>query len=71
MRDLILRDDRELRRIESAISMFEQRSASDRLRRHCLLAALTAERDELLRVLGRSRVPSRRAVATNRSHTAA
>jgi len=55
MRELIVRDDRELRRIESAIAMIERASASDKLRRHCLLMALKAERDELLRALGRSR----------------
>lgn len=54
MKELILRDDRELRRLESAIAVMEQAPASERLRRHCLLAALEAERDELLRVLGRS-----------------
>jgi hypothetical protein len=64
MRELILRDDRELRRIESAIATIEQASASDKLRRHCLLAALMAERDELLRVLGRGRrIPGKRPVA--------
>lgn len=64
MRELILRDDRELRRVQSAIAQIEQASASDRLRRHCLLAALTAERDELLRALGRSRAPARRTAAS-------
>lgn len=68
MRELILRDDRELRRIESAIATIEQASVSDRLRRHCLLTALTAERDELLRALGRSRTPARRRAAGSGLH---
>ena len=57
MRELILRDDRELRRIENAIATIERASESDKLRRHCLLAALHAERQELLRALGRSHGP--------------
>ena len=55
MKELILRDDRELRRVECAIATIERSSASDKLRRHCLLTALQAERDELLHALGRSR----------------
>jgi hypothetical protein len=52
MRDLIVHDDRELRRIEQAIAALEQSGA--RLRTHCLLAALTAERAELLRLGART-----------------
>jgi hypothetical protein len=66
MKELILRDDRELRRIETAIAAMERAPASERLRRHCLLAALEAERDELLRVLGRSHGPRRNATAQAR-----
>ena len=50
MKDLILHDDRELRRIETAIAAIEQASPRDSLRSHCLLAALKTERSELLRI---------------------
>jgi hypothetical protein len=55
MRELIVHDDRELRRIETAISTIEASSTAERLRRHCLLAALVGGRDELLHALGRTR----------------
>jgi hypothetical protein len=53
MRELVVRDDRELRRVERAIANIEQDTAAAQLRRHSLHTALTAERDELLRALGR------------------
>ncbi len=43
--DLIVRDNRELRRLDRAIAAFEDRPCADRLRMHHLLAALHAERD--------------------------
>ena len=54
MRELIVRDDRELRRVERAIAAIAQNKGM--LSRHCLLAALYAERNNLLRELGRGRV---------------
>jgi hypothetical protein len=62
MRELIIRDlHRDLGGIESVISAIEASSTTDRLRRHCLLTPLIAERDALLRALGRARteVPPR------------
>ena len=53
MRELIVRDDRELRRVERAIAAIAQNKGM--LSRHCLLAALYAERNNLLRELGRGR----------------
>jgi hypothetical protein len=53
MRELIVRDDRELRRVEQAIAAMESSGAGSKLGRQCLLAALVRERDELLRGLGR------------------
>ena len=56
MRELIVRDDRELRRIEATIAtILRDDPTSARLSRHCLLQALRAEREELLRVHGRGR----------------
>jgi hypothetical protein len=56
MRELIVQDPhRDLRRIESVILAIEASSTTDRLRRHCLLTPLIAERDALLRALGRAR----------------
>ena len=51
MPDLIARDDRELRRLEYAIASIEARHGST-LRHDSLLAALKAERNELLRISG-------------------
>jgi hypothetical protein len=45
--DLIVRDNRELRRLDRAIAAFEDRPCADRLRLHHLLSALRAERDEI------------------------
>jgi hypothetical protein len=59
MRELIARDDRELRRLEHAIASIERDSAAEQRRRHCLYAALTAEREELLCALGRGRAAMR------------
>lgn len=53
MTQLIVREDRELRRIENAIATIESARACSGLRNDCLLAALKAERDELLRIAGR------------------
>jgi hypothetical protein len=53
MTQLIIRDDRELRRIESTIAHIENARPCSGLRNDCLLAALKAERDELLRIAGR------------------
>ena len=50
MAALIVNDDGEIRRIERAIAEFEARSPMERLRMSCLLQALYAEREELLRV---------------------
>jgi hypothetical protein len=59
MRELILRDDRELGRIETAIANIERASGGN-LRTHCLLEALKAERNELLKIGCRSGVSGRR-----------
>ena len=55
MRDLVVRDDRELRRLEAAIASIKESSPLVRSGRVCLLAALEAEREELLRCLGHRR----------------
>jgi hypothetical protein len=47
MRELIVRDDRELRRLNQAIAAFDDRPCADRLRLQHLLSALVAQRDEL------------------------
>ena len=47
MRELIVRDDRELRRLNRAIALFGARPDADRLRMHHLLSALLAARDEI------------------------
>jgi len=58
MRELILRDDRELGRLETAIASIERASPGN-LRTHCLLEALKAERSELLKIGCRSSVSYR------------
>jgi hypothetical protein len=55
MRELIVRDDREVRRLDHAIAALGGRSDRDRLRLHHLLSALVAARNDI----GRSRRPSR------------
>jgi hypothetical protein len=47
MRELIVRDDRELRRLNQAIAAFGERPCGDRLRLQHLLSALLAARDEI------------------------
>ena len=59
MKELILRDDRELGRIENAIATIEHASPGN-LRTHCLLEALKAERSELLKIGCRSGMSGRR-----------
>ena len=49
MRDLLFCDGRELRRLEYTIASIEARHGA-KLRHDCLLAALKAERDELVRL---------------------
>ena len=61
MRELIVHDDRELRRIEAAIASIRKNSATARSSRCYLLAALEAEREEVLRSLGRGRPRQRMA----------
>ena len=56
MRELIVRDDRELRRLNRAIAMFGARPDSERLRIHHLRSALVATRNEI-------ELPRRRRVA--------
>jgi len=69
MKELILHNDRELRRIETAIAAIEQSAPRDSARTHCLLAALKAERNELLKIGCRSGAASRRReVASGRRH---
>ncbi len=63
MRELIVRDDRELRRVESAIAAILRDAGAARGRCQSLLAALEAERDEQLKLLGRSRKQTRMAAA--------
>lgn len=55
MRDLIARDDEQLRRLESTIAAFRKRSAAEQSKGGALLAALEAERDEVLRYCPRAR----------------
>jgi hypothetical protein len=47
MRELIVRTDRELRRLNQAIAAFDAKPGGDRLRQQHLLAALLAARDEI------------------------
>ena len=54
MTQLIVRDDRELRRIEQKIAAIENARPCSGLNNSCLLAALRAEREELLRIAGRT-----------------
>ncbi len=49
MRELIVRDDGQLRRVELAIEAFRTRSAHYQMRMQPLLQALCAERAELAR----------------------
>ena len=58
MGELIVRDDGQLRRVETAIAAIEGRSACDRMRVVSLLEALYAER-KMLQVSQR-RCPKRR-----------
>lgn len=46
--ELIVRTDRELRRLDRAIAAFDTKPCTDRLRQHHLLAALRAERDAIV-----------------------
>ncbi|HUZ75175.1 MAG TPA: hypothetical protein VMU87_19495 [Stellaceae bacterium] len=55
MKELIVRDDRELRRLDAAITAIRRTPVAAQTSRRCLLAALEAERNELLRSHGRSR----------------
>ena len=55
MRELIVHDDRELRRLEKAIATIHQNPVAARTSQYALLQALEAERAELLRILGRGR----------------
>jgi hypothetical protein len=50
MRELIVRDDGQLRRIDGAIAAIEARSGGERIRMGSLLTALQSEREELLRI---------------------
>jgi hypothetical protein len=50
MRELIVRDDGQLRRIDGAIAAIEARSGGERIRMGSLLTALLSEREELLRI---------------------
>jgi hypothetical protein len=64
MGELIARDDVQLRRIESAILRFEKIPPAEQLKKTYLLAALLAERAELVRHSSRQRrSPRRMAVA--------
>ncbi len=47
MGELIVRDDRELRRVEFAIAAIECRSVCDQMRMQSLLTALHVEREQL------------------------
>ena len=47
MSELIVRDDRELRRLNRAIATFAAKTDGDRRRIHHLLSALVAARDEI------------------------
>ena len=49
MRELIVRDDPQLARLDRSIAALEGRSVCDRARLQSLLSALYAERDELRR----------------------
>jgi hypothetical protein len=55
--ELIVRSDRELRRVERAIAELEARPAADRLRVQVLLQALMNERAELTRSRPSARPP--------------
>jgi hypothetical protein len=57
VRELVVRDDRELRRLNQAIAAFEHKPNADRLRMHHLLAALIAARDEIRQAARRPRPP--------------
>jgi hypothetical protein len=49
MRELIVKDDGQLRRLEHSIAAIECRSGGDQMRVQSLLHALYAEREELKR----------------------
>jgi hypothetical protein len=55
MRELIVRYDRELRRLNQAIAAFDARPCADRVRMRHLLSALMAERDEIERSARRAK----------------
>jgi hypothetical protein len=55
MRELIVRDDGQMRRVEHAIAAIECRSICDQMRIQSLLHALYAEREELKRYRTRTR----------------
>ena len=55
MKELIVRDDRELRRLDIAIAAIRRDPVAARISRCCLLKALEAERDEILRSQGGGR----------------
>jgi len=59
MRELIVRDDGQVRRVDNAIAAIMSRSPCDQMRMQSLLHALQAERDELKRQGIRRRVRSR------------
>jgi hypothetical protein len=61
MRELIVNDDGELRRIERALAELEARPAAERLRKVFLLRALRRQKAELLRAS-----PERRAALSRR-----
>ena len=58
MRELIVKDDGQMRRVDNAIAVFMSRSPCDQMRMQSLLHALYAEREELKRC-GIRRVRSR------------
>jgi len=63
MRELIVRDDRELRRVERAIANIRRDPGAAKGRCQSLLAALEAERAELLKLYGRQLRSQRMAAA--------
>jgi hypothetical protein len=63
MGGLIVRDDLQLRRIETAIARIEGSSAPERRRQDCLLEALRTEKAELLRCSSRGKRLAPRSLA--------
>ena len=55
MRELVVREDRELRRIEAAIASIKRDPRAAQKSRSFLLKALEMEREELLQSYGHSR----------------